>query len=186
MRIPIRSTDAPADQAQLIRDLGADARRQIAESLKDVADFGLRRSLTPALEELARTAKAPMGEAFKAMAEQSQLQLKQLRQIQADAFTMPTVAMLAPSPEVRASRAIAEQTARLVEISDRTSIQIGQLAQLAEQALNQQIQQAVIASGMAADARRTGNIIIWLTVAIAVLTAVLVMNGLRIWPFVGV
>lgn len=159
-------------------------------------------------EQMAAAAQTPISEAVREMAKGWEDRAEGLRRIQRDALTVPRsfgpiIANL-PSPEVTASMAIEAQTERLVDVSVRTSEQIGQLAQLAEAALEQHVQGVATAVAMHAeskhlretlaafsgDARRSGTWMIRLTVAIAVLTAALVVltyvivaEALRLWPF---
>jgi hypothetical protein len=110
------------------------------------------------------------------------------------------------SREARAAEATEEQTIRLVEVSSRTSEQIAQLAQIAEAGVTQVTEVAGVAAAMSVEsvrlretmtdaaqkAGRSGNIMIaltvalvMLTIALGVLTYVLVAAELGLWPFVA-
>jgi hypothetical protein len=199
-RIAVKPTANDASERDVIlegwRAAGSGLDEQLADAARRIGESAIGNSaFRDMAEQLARDAKSPISEAVREMAGRWEGRAAQLQQIQADALNAraigPILANL-PSPEVNASMAIEAQTARLVEISVRTSEQIGQLAQLAQATLEQQVQGVVTAAEMREDARRSAKTLTRLTIAIAALTAViailtaaLVADALKLGPFAG-
>jgi hypothetical protein len=183
-RIPVKlgdGTPSGVSIGDISRAAGLDrTAKLISEGLAGNAAF------KATMDRVVESANRPIKQAMEQIAKDFDVRAAALQGIQRDALSVrsltPELALL-PSPEVSASRAIEAQTSRLVDISIRTSEQIAQLAQLMEAALEQQVQGVLTAAQMREDARRSARTLNVLTIAIVLLTAALVLDALKIWPF---
>jgi Tfp pilus assembly protein FimV len=140
-RIGVRSTDGAPQPDEVLRawraaGIGADS--ALAKTARQISEAAVQNnSLRGLAEKIALSARADP--ALQEMVHRWQKQDAQLRAIQQAAITprrlLRDVLPSLPSAEVRASAAIEARTVELVEISDRTSVQIGQVAGIAQTVL---------------------------------------------------
>jgi hypothetical protein len=174
-----------AGTAKLIADLNAAGVPLTAPSILSPGTAQRIRDLAP---------RSPVIDEIRRTLERSQ----QMEAISARAAEL-ALRPVPPSPELQTARGVRDQTARLVElttatgehIADMAEIASTTLAQLAEmqltaaEALEESRQVRITLAKESQDQRRAGNIIIGLTLVIAVLTLVLALQALRWWPFIN-
>lgn len=172
-----KMTEGPAaEMARRIASQGAVREVQegsLAKTARMISELGLQ-----ANPVASQTAKR-----LQELIDQSNKSAGQLRQRAIELRQPVTLPPPAPRPEAEAAWVIQEQLPALVDLQAKTFEQIAAMGTIAQEELAEsQLLRGTMAE-YTTEAKRTGDRMTWLTVAIAAFTALLLWKDLEIWPF---